>query len=205
MVKSFYWFAYWVVRIYLKIFRGLTIYGLENFPKTGPVVVAGNHVSNFDPPVLGVSLNRPCRFLAKKELFLNSFSGGILRALGAFPIDRGKADLEAIKTSIRVLKEGEPLMVFPEGTRHKPGQLGQAQPGIVNIAIKGQASILPCALTNTHGGRPIVVRIGKLIDLSSYFERKISKEEAEELANRIMEEIAKLLEQDRYLLRKMDK
>lgn len=205
MNKTFYWLAYWIVRIYLKVFRGLTIYGLENFPQRGPVVVAGNHVSNFDPPVLAVSLNRPCRFLAKKELFQNGFLGGVLRALGAFPIDRGKADLEAIKTSIKVLKDGDPLMVFPEGTRRKPGQLGEAQPGIVNIAIKGQASIVPCALTNTHGGRPVVVRIGQPIDLSNYFERKISKEEAEELARRIMDEIGKLLEQDRHLLRKMDK
>ncbi|AZR72754.1 hypothetical protein BBF96_04710 [Anoxybacter fermentans] len=198
MSNFIYWTAYWVVTFYLKLFRKLKIYGRENIPEKGAFIVAGNHVSNFDPPVLGVAMTRKVRFMAKKELFKYAPIAWLLHQLGAFPVSRGKADLEAIRTSLEVLKSGGVLGVFPEGTRHKPGKLGRAQPGIVMLALKAKVPILPCALTNTIGGnKPIIVRIGKPIKFTKYYDRKLSKEEIKEVGNLIMNEIANLLEMDR--------
>ena len=202
MDRFFYGLARGLVKVYLLIFRGMRVYGSENVPTKGPLIIAGNHISNMDPPALAAAIDRRCTFMAKKELFANAAFAWLLRSLGAFPVDRGRADIEAIKTSLKNLKDGRVLMVFPEGTRHKPGQLGQAQPGIVSIALKAKVPILPCALTNTEDGkRPIVIRIGKPISLEQYFDRKLTKEETEELGANLMGEIARLLEKDRSMIK----
>ena len=181
--------------IYMKLFRGLKIEGREYIPKEGRLLVAANHTSNLDPPLIGVGMTRYMYFMAKKELFKNKFIGWFITKLGAFPIDREKADLEAIKTSLKILKRGGVLGVFPEGTRSKSGKLGKAQPGIVRIALKAKAPILPCALINVAGGkRPVIIRFGKPITLEDYYGRRLSKEETEEVGRIIMAEIQKLLD-----------
>lgn len=196
MDKIVFWATYWLGRAFLRVFYGLRIYGTEHVLKTGSVIFAGNHMSNFDPLVLGVSIPRYSRFIAKKELFQNAIIGWYLRQLGAFPVDRAKADLEAMRTSIKVVKEGGALGIFPEGTRNKSGVLGKAQPGVVMIALKTKAPIIPCALTNS-GSRPTIVRFGKPILLTEYYDRKLSKEEMEEIGEMMMREIGILLEMDR--------
>lgn len=201
MDKLVFWATYWLGRFLLRIFYGFKIHGAEHVPMTGPVIFAGNHTSNFDPLVLGVAIPRYSRFIAKKELFKNPIIGWYLRQLGAFPVDRGKADLEAMRTSIKVVKEGGALGIFPEGTRNKTGKVGKAQPGVVMIALKTQAPIIPCALTNSGVGRPTIVRFGKPISLAEYYDRKLSKEEMEEVGEMMMGEIGKLLEMDRKFAR----
>lgn len=194
-----FWFAYGVVKFYLKLFRKFTIYGTEHVPKEGPLILAGNHTSAFDPPILGTALpGRKTCFMAKKELFKPGFINWFLRQLGAFPIDRGRADIEALKTALGILKKGGVLGVFPEGTRRKPGQIGKAQPGIIMIALKAKAPILPCGLVNADGGKkPVIARFGKPIYLDDYYGRKLSKEEVAEVGELIMGEIAKLVEMEK--------
>lgn len=200
MDKIVFWMTYWLGRVLLRIFYGFRIYGTEHALTTGPAIYAGNHTSNFDPLVLGVAIPRYSRFIAKKELFRNRVIGWYLRQLGAFPVDREKADLEAMRTSIKVVKAGGALGIFPEGTRNKTGKLGKAQPGAVMIALKAKAPIVPCAITNS-GKRPTIVRFGRPIALDEYFDRKLSKEEMEEIGGLLMSEIGRLLEIDRKLAR----
>lgn len=200
MGNFIFWATYWIARIYFKLFRGLRIYGLENVPKHGPVILAGNHISNMDPPLVGSAVKRKTWYMAKKELFANRWINWYLRNLGAFPVDRGKADLEAIRTSIKVIKDGGALVIFPEGTRHQQGSLGKAQSGVVMIALRTQATIIPCGITNSgEGKRPVVIRFGEPISLAEYYDHKLSKEEMESVGELIMGQIAKLLEMDRNL------
>ncbi len=194
MSRFMFWLAYWIATIYLKLFRGFKIYGRENIPQKGSLIVVGNHVSNLDPLVLGSSITRITRFMAKKELFKNSLLGWFLRKIGAFSVDRGRGDMEAMRTSLKILADNGVLGVFPEGTRNKDG-LGKAQLGMVMIALKAKAPILPCGLLNTgNGQRPIVVHIGKPIQLTEFYNRKLSREEMEVVGELIMDKIAQQLE-----------
>ena len=129
------------------IFR-LKVLHTERFPAEGPVVLACNHVSLADPPLVGTASPRRVNIMAKEELFVPVL-GTIYRILGAFPVKRGGADRAAIKHGIEVLKNGECLMIFPEGTRSRTGQLGKAQPGALMMASKARAVIVPTAIVGT--------------------------------------------------------
>ena len=107
-----------VLGILFKIFLRLEVHGAENIPKTGPLVIASNHLSLLDPPVIGVAAPRKVHFMAKRELFVPVL-GYIYKTLGAFPVNRGGADRAAIKHGIEILQSGEVLAIFPEGTRSK--------------------------------------------------------------------------------------
>lgn len=196
MNKLLYRITCGAMALYLKTFRGFKIFGSENVPKQGKLIIVANHISNIDPIVLGSSVPRFIQFMAKKELFKFSPFGWLLKRVGAFPVSRGKADLEAIKTSLKILRQGKVLGLFPEGTRHQVGKLGRAHPGLVTIALKTKAPIIPCALTNTYGGKPVIVRVGKPIELKEYYNRKINKEEIEEAGKKIMKKISELLKID---------
>lgn len=189
MNRFIFWVCYGIAAFYLKVFRGLKVFGRENIPKGEKLIIASNHASNLDPLVLGVANTRITRFMAKKELFVVKPIGWFLRKIGAFPVDRGKADMEAMRTALKILANQEVLGVFPEGTRNKEG-LGKAQLGIVMLALKAKAPILPCGLinTSTKNGR-IVVHIGKPVYLTEYHQRKLSKEEMEAVGELIMEKI----------------
>ncbi len=108
---------YALIRGFLKIFLlilGLKVEGLHNLPKKGPVIVAANHVSNWDPILVGVALSRPVHFMAKAELFQNVLLRAICRGLNAFPVQRGAADRNAIRQALEMLEAGEILGIFPK-------------------------------------------------------------------------------------------
>jgi 1-acyl-sn-glycerol-3-phosphate acyltransferase len=104
-------------RLYYALKGGLSVYGAENIPETGGVILATNHISLADPPVLAAALKRPLRYMAKIELFENKFFGNIITQLGAFPIERGAADRAAIRKALSIVANGELLVIFPEGSR----------------------------------------------------------------------------------------
>jgi len=135
-------------RVVMKILFRLEIRHAERFPAEGPVVLACNHVSNADPPLVGVASPRRVNIMAKEELFVPVI-GTLYRILGAFPVRRGGADRTAIKHGIDVLKNGECLMIFPEGTRSRTGHLGKAQPGALMMASKAKATIVPTCIVGT--------------------------------------------------------
>jgi 1-acyl-sn-glycerol-3-phosphate acyltransferase len=185
-------------RIFALFFRWEVI-GRENIPASGGVMVAANHVSLWDPPVIGTAMSREIHFMAKEELFANSFLAWLIRKLKAFPVKRGVADRAAIRTAIALLENGEVIGLFPEGTRSKNGQLGAAEPGAAMIAIKAKAAVVPTAVigTNRFGkGSGILPQFKIVFGKPIYITKdKADKEMIEELSIRCMSEIAGLLKQ----------
>lgn len=187
-------FLYYLIKgtayLLLKLFFRLQVEGKENIPPEGPVIAAANHVSILDPPALSGCIDRQIYYMAKEELFKNPLLGWVLRTIGTFPVKRGIGDREAIKKALSVLKEGNVLGMFPEGTRKS----GEVQMGIVMMAYRTGAPILPIALFNTDRKKnsgPIRVIIGKpfYLDIG---DKKPSQEERRELAERVMEAIKEL-------------
>ena len=129
----------WIFKIWLR----WEVFGRENIPAEGPVVIAANHLSLLDPPVLGAAATRKVHFMAKSELFKPAWFGALIRKLGAFPVRRGAMDRDAIKTGLTILKENKVLAVFPEGTRSKTGELGRAGGGAFMMAVERKATIVP--------------------------------------------------------------
>ncbi len=118
-----------LVKIYYYIVYNIKVYGRENIPKQkSGFIVASNHQSFNDPPVLGITFNGKYTFMAKEELFQkNALFAWLIRRLGAFPVHRGAKDNSAIENAIESLKHGRIFIIFPEGTRSKDGSLGRAK------------------------------------------------------------------------------
>ncbi|HET6152744.1 MAG TPA: lysophospholipid acyltransferase family protein [Marmoricola sp.] len=158
--------AYFIARVILvpllRIFFGLKATGVENIPKTGPVVIAPNHKSFWDSFFLAAVVHRRLHFMGKAELFAG-WRGRLFLALGAFPVLRGSSDAEAIETSRAILLRGDVLALFPEGTRvSDPAKLGDPKRGATRLAIETGAVIIPTAMTGTEKRRwhlPRKVRI----------------------------------------------
>nr|WP_320145831.1 lysophospholipid acyltransferase family protein [uncultured Anaeromusa sp.] len=172
------------------------VYGVENIPATGAVIIASNHIGNFDPPVIGCQLSRRIYFMAKEELFRVPILAGVIRWLGAFPVKRGSADRHAVKRMLEILVAGQVLGVFPEGTRGKNGVLGEPEPGMAMMALKTGTTVVPVAVKGTDfrgGGWPTFsVSFGKAIPVER---TKPDKEMVDALSQRIMQEIGMLMTQ----------
>ena len=148
-MKLFYWFIWSLARIVLVVFGKLKLVNTENIPKTGGVVVASNHVAAIDPPVLGSSISRQLFFMAKKELFDVFILGRLISNLNSIPVKRGVFDRNALEMSENALKDGFGLILFPEGTRSKTGELGPGKPGMGMLARKAEVPIMPVYIKNS--------------------------------------------------------
>ena len=158
-----------VFPLFRGLFRGSTR-GLEHVPMDGPLVVASNHGSHLDPPLLGHALGRPVAFMAKAELFAVPLLGAVIRACGAYPVRRGASDREAIRTATAKLEEGWATGVFLDGTRQANGRVNNPLPGAALLAARSGAPLLPVAIVNSHralsSGRlwprlvPLQLRVG---------------------------------------------
>ena len=191
----FYWSSHKVLKTVLKIVLRNEINGLENIPQTGPLIVVANHVSNFDPPVLGASINRKIHYMAKAELFENFFVEKIMRTYGAFPVNRGRPDTKAIKEALRLIKEGKVLGIFPEGTRNQTGELGRAKLGSVLLATRSQAPLLPVGLkTRKPFQEGTEVNFGEPFTLDEYYDRNLERSEMRKAGEVIMNKIGALLD-----------
>jgi 1-acyl-sn-glycerol-3-phosphate acyltransferase len=150
--------AYWLVRAILQpffhVYFRLGRIGREHIPASGPVILASNHRSFLDPFVIAVMVRRPIYFVAKQELFLfHPVVSWLLGALGAFPIDRGASDQEAMATARAILERGEVVVMFPEGTRIRSGSLGAARRGVGRLALETGAPVVPVAVIGTEAVR----------------------------------------------------
>lgn len=145
---------YYVVRaicwLLLKIFWRMEIRGIENLPESGGLIITSNHVSYLDPAVLVASLNRKIYFIAKKEVFKNTFISFLLKNMNAFSVDRDNVDMFAFKKAMNILHEEKVLGIFPEGTRSSNGELQELKLGAIKIAMKTGVPILPVGISGTH-------------------------------------------------------
>ena len=181
--------------LFYTVFR-TRVYGRENIPKEGAVILAANHASNIDPPLMASLIERPVSYMAKIELFENPIFGAAIRRCHAFPVKRGASDRGAIKAAVTVLKEGHMLGLFPEGTRSKTGELQKAEAGIALIASMTGAPIVPVAILNSHrifanGGLLPQLRIMYGAPISFQGDRK-SKEALDAFSAEIMAHIAQM-------------
>ena len=119
------------------------VYGKENVPDKGALILASNHQSYLDPLFCGVSLKRHLHFLARDSLFANRFFGWLISSVNTIPVRRGEADLSAIKNVIGKLKEGKGLCLFPEATRTSDGKIAALKPGFGLLCRRGEASVVP--------------------------------------------------------------
>jgi 1-acyl-sn-glycerol-3-phosphate acyltransferase len=158
--------------IYRVCFR-FRYYGSENVPQPSDrrgVILAPNHASYLDPPILGISLKRRVTYLAKEYLFRHSFVGFVLRNIGAFPIksDTGN-DLKSIRDLIRILKQGHCVTVFPEGTRSETGEMKAAEGGIGFLAMKSGAWVVPVYIEGSYAAMPKGMKGFKCSPIRAFF------------------------------------
>jgi 1-acyl-sn-glycerol-3-phosphate acyltransferase len=195
-------------RVFFTLYFRYRAEGLENVPRTGAVLFASNHASFLDPPLIGSSLPRYINYLARESLFRFKPFGWILRRVHAVPVDRDGGGAAGLKTVLDRLNSGEPIILFPEGTRTKDGKLQPARSGIGLAVIKTSAPVVPVrvigsfeALNRFHSWprpRKIVIRFGKPLDFSALREearhcaKPRLKEIYQQVANDIMAAIAAL-------------
>ncbi len=175
--------------IIFKVFFRIKVNGRENLPKEGAAIVMSNHISNYDPPLLAAVFKRPLRFMAKKELFEGPLMRFVLYLADAFPVDRDKRDIRAVKKALQVLKKGELLGLFPEGTRMPEGKPGDPKEGSVMLAVKSGVPIIPVGIKNVKTEGRITVNIGEAFTMEEFSKKRLSKEEREEAADFIKEKI----------------
>src|SRR5271165_4712104 len=150
-------FLYWTLRavlvpFFLVYFRMQRV-GREHLPRSGPLLLASNHRSFLDPFVIGTLVRRPVYYMAKRELFEKRLQAWLLNGLGAFPVDRGAGDQEAIETARAILARGDCVVLFPEGTRVRPGPLGDPRRGVGRLALQTGAPVAPVAVMGSEDVR----------------------------------------------------
>jgi 1-acyl-sn-glycerol-3-phosphate acyltransferase len=151
----FYRFArFLLVAVFCRLWFRMTFEGRENLPRTGPYVVAPVHRSNLDTLIVGGLTTRRLRYMGKDSLWKTRFFGALFSALGAFPVHRGSADREALRRCIEVLKEGEPLVIFPEGTRQSGPALQPLFEGAAYVAARAGVPIVPVGIGGSEAAMP---------------------------------------------------
>lgn len=203
--KKVYWVSFWFIRSFYRNLLLGDIQGLNNVPRTGSIILASNHASHLDPPLLGCNILRIVTYFARKTLWKPGIGAGWMDAVGAIPIDRdGESDISAMKRTLTALKTGGVLTLFPEGTRSPNGQLQTAKPGIGLIAAKSQTAIVPCRIFNAHKALSkesklpnlnlsIHIVYGKpLLPIDYDPGKSVGKERYQRIADNIMSAISKI-------------
>jgi glycerol-3-phosphate dehydrogenase (NAD(P)+) len=149
----FYWFIRAMFVPFFLVYFRLRRIGREHLPRSGPLLLASNHRSFLDPFVIGTLVRRPVYYMAKRELFEKRWQAWALNALGAFPVDRGAGDGDAMATARAILERGDCVVVFPEGTRVRPGPLGDPRRGVGRLALETGAPVVPVAVIGSDAVR----------------------------------------------------
>ncbi len=198
----FYRFIRFLLKYLFGILFQLKVEGCENIPQTGSAIVAANHTSYLDPPLIGVSTKRDVYYLARESLFKIWGFGWLIKKVHAFPVKTGVWDYSGFKTVFNLLHKNEIILVFPEGTRSKNGLLQKPYLGIGMIIYKMKVPVIPALITGAHKALPrgskklrinrIKVEFGKPISLEDYFDKTKNKQTYKLISEKIMEEIEKL-------------
>ncbi len=199
-----------VIKFIFKIFAIIMyrpkILGKENLPEEGGALLCPNHVHNLDAAIIVAMFKRKVNVLAKEELFKNKFLCWIADLFGIYPVKREKADMQAIKISLKLLKKDELLLIFPEGTRNGMAKGVKPKNGAVLIAATANKPIIPIGIQGSF--KPftkVIINIGKPIDYSNAREEAKDKEEASKLTRKLMEKIVKLRDEDPKVVKRVEK
>ena len=195
---SFYTFVRSLFRGYFAVIHRWQVIGRENVPMDGPVLLLANHISVLDPPLVGVGTDREVTIMAKEELFQVPLLAPIIRGLHAFPVKRGAGDRAALRLALGLLEEGHCLLMFPEGTRSKTGEMVEGQTGAAYFALRSEAKIVPAAIIGRYGlFRRIKLVYGKPLDISEFRAMKSNKQTLADLTEHIMAAIEALKREHR--------
>ena len=154
MIPFLYGLSQLVCRLFFRLKFGLEIRGREHIPRRGAFILASNHLSYLDPPLIGSSCPRRVVFMARANLFGRPLLGAYLRGVGVIPLQREGGDLPALRLALEALRQGRPLAIFPEGGRQFSGRLGAAKRGVGLLAIEGEAPIVPVLVRGTFQALP---------------------------------------------------
>lgn len=202
-MEPLYGFSHSLIRIVYEIFFRGEIAGLENLPARGGYIVASNHVSLLDPPIVGLYLPQQVAFFARKTLWKPGFASWWLDNVGTIPVDRdGGTDVAAIKRVLQTLRQGKVVILFPEGTRSKDGRLQPPKPGIGLLACRTGVPVVPARVFGSfdafgrdgrlHLGVPVSVQYGRPLEPAEYDRPEDGKERYVRAAERIMAAIARI-------------
>lgn len=167
--------------IRMKLVYRIEIYGKENIPVSNNYIVAPNHLSTLDPPIVAGIFNRPIAYMAKKELFENPFMRWWLNWLGSFAVDREHLSIATIRTVLTIKKTNWVFGIFPQGTRQEPGIISNITKGFASLAKTTKCGILPVGIIGTHEAKAIpfsgkvIVRIGEIIPYSDNVDEMVDK------------------------------
>jgi len=196
----------WVlVRGFARLVWRLEVQGASNVPLEGGVIIAPNHLSVLDPPLIGCACPRELRYLAKAELFRNRLFARFICRLGAFPVERGTADVGAIKTALQFLKDGRAVIIFIEGTRGTGEHLLPPTPGVTLLARQSGAPVVPTAIVGSEQAWPkgsklprraqVKVAFGTPVRYQELFGARTDREARDAFSELIMERIKALTHQ----------
>ncbi len=195
---AWYWLTSTAIWVVAKLLYRLKTEGRLRVPSEGPVVLLANHTSHFDPPLVGGSARRQLSYLARDTLFVGPF-GWLIRSYDAVPVDRGGSGIAGIKATLKRLKQGGAILLFPEGTRSDDGEMKPFKPGFVSLVRRGKAAIVPVGFAGPHDVWPkgqskprltgnIAIHYGEPIDFAET--TSLSDQELVELAERRVRECA---------------
>ena len=197
--RPHYWLAQITIRASARLLLGYHVSGAENIPREGGFLLASSHKSYLDPLVVGAGLPRELRYFSKRELFANPLFGWLIRSYGAVPVERAGADRRALTLALKILEQGEGLIVFPEGTRIRRPGVGEAKPGIGMMAIRSGVPVIPCWAGSTWDPRrsllrrvPVHVRFGPPLFFAAPTGPAETRRAYEDAALEIMAAIARL-------------
>lgn len=190
-----------LVAFWFFLFTRRIVIGREHVPAQGAILVVANHLSNADPPLIGISLGRKSRFMAKEELFRNPLARFILIAIGAFPVNRRRPGKNSLQEAHKMLAQGFPLVMFPESSRSKSAKMRTGLPGAAMVAAKSGVPILPIGITGTERikgavwwlTRPVIrVNIGVTFTLPAHSDN-LTRDDLTGYTGTIMSNVASLL------------
>lgn len=173
--------THWFYMLRLKLVYRLEVYGKENIPKNNEYIIAPNHLSTLDPPMVASIMPRPVAFMAKKELFENPFLCWWLNWLGAFAVDRENLSVSTIRTVLTIRKTDWVFGIFPQGRRQEPGTISGITKGFASLAKTTKCSILPVGIVGSHESKyipfsgKIIIKIGKIIPYSDNVEEMVAE------------------------------
>lgn len=186
-------FLKFIMKILAIIIYRPKIIGKENIPKEGNAIICANHVHFLDSVIIVVMAKRKINALAKEELFRNPFNQWVAKIFGIYPVKRGNADMGAMKTALKLMKNKELLLIFPEGTRNGLAKGKKAKKGAVVIAATSDSPIIPIGVQGSF--KPftkVTLNIGKPISYTEYKEEIKNKEKMNELTENLMEKVVSL-------------